>query len=143
MVNKLIDSSYLERIERLQTLNQKLVDVLSQTGYELIQYARKHDIELPYKIVPLLEQAKKYIKDLKSPTSINKKCYACGKLNIENADFCCYCGSSLIITRIRQQDKSPVNAPECGISSCSEGPYQGLKNDNRDLVKQDNTRGIN
>ena len=96
----LSDLSSIDRAINIQRLNQKLVDVLSQTGYELIQYARKHDIELPYKIAPLLEQAQKYIKELKSPTSINKKCSVCKTFNPSNADFCCYCGSSLIIIHV-------------------------------------------
>jgi len=59
-----------------------------------------------------LNEAKKLIYELNHPTSINRICSICEKLNLENADYCCYCGSSLIITRIRQQDKSPVNATE-------------------------------
>ena len=98
------DISYIERIQRLQRLNQELVDVLSQTVYELMQYARKHNLELPYKIKPLLEQSLVYIDELKSPKIINKSCSVCNKLNPSNADFCCYCGSSLCITRLRYKD---------------------------------------
>jgi len=115
----LSELSFIERIERLQRLNQKLVDVLSLTAYELIQYANKHNIEIPYKIAPLLEQALVYIDELKNPKKISQPCPICNKLNPENADFCCYCGSSLNITQIspdllheNKNSKSPDNDTE-------------------------------
>lgn len=113
MVKRLSNLSYIERVERLQRLNQNLVDVLSLTTYELIQYAKKHNIELPYKIESLLKQSLLYIDELKNPTNITERCTICNKLNPENAEFCAYCGTPFMdITRVRQRDKSPDDATE-------------------------------
>ena len=96
----MIDFSHIEKVERIQKLNQNLLDVLTKTARELILYANEHNMEHPYKIKPLLEQAQKYIHELKSPTKINKECSVCNKHNLENAEYCCYCGSSLVITHV-------------------------------------------
>ncbi len=97
---RLIELSDIKKIERLQILNQQLIDVLMKTAYEIIQYAEQNNIELPYKLEPLIEDAQKCVQELKHPTIINKSCSVCKKLNPETADFCCYCGSSLIIKSI-------------------------------------------
>ena len=44
---------------------------------------------------------------------VPKNCLICGRANPLSAKCCAYCGSSFVITRLRQQDKSPSNATEC------------------------------
>ena len=99
-------------------MNIKLSNILIEITSKLIKYSKKYEFELPYDIKPLLEQAYRYMHELKHPTVLNKYCSICNKLNPENADYCCYCGSSLVITRIRQSDKSPENATEPYYPSC-------------------------
>jgi len=111
MVKKLIDL-YIDKIKNIQDLNIKLSNVLIEITSKLIKYSKKTNIELPYEIQPLLQQAYRYMHELKHPTITNKSCSVCNNLNPENADFCCYCGTSLVITRIRQDNKSPANETE-------------------------------
>jgi hypothetical protein len=106
---KMIDISYVEKVERIQKLNQCLFDVLTKTACELIQYAKENGIELPYKIHPLFEEINLIISELKRPSVINKSCSVCTKLNPENAEYCCYCGSSLIIARVSPDLLRPKN----------------------------------
>lgn len=91
-------------------LNEKLLETLAKTTLELIKYAKENNYELPYEVHFLLKDARKILNEIYNPTNVNKKCSICNKLNPENADYCCYCGSSLVITRMRQSDKSPENA---------------------------------
>ena len=67
--------SDMQKLERIQKLNQSLLDILTSTSINIINYAREHNIELPYEIKPLLEEAQKYIQELKHPISINKHCF--------------------------------------------------------------------
>ena len=99
-------------------INKQLLNVLHRIGFKLVNFADKYNYPIPSDIPNLLDESQSLIHELNHPSLLSKKCSVCGKLNIENADFCCYCGSSLIITRIRQQDKSPVNATECGVRFC-------------------------
>ena len=84
-------------------------DVLIEITSNLIKYSKTHDMELPYEIRPLLEQAYKYMHELKYPTGVNNECSVCNKLNPDNADYCCYCGSSLIISHISPDLLQPKN----------------------------------
>jgi len=94
-------------------LNKKLIMVFRNIGFDLLHFADEYNYPIPPNLRNYFDEAEKLIFELNHPTSIDKRCSICGKLNPENADYCCYCGSSLIITRMRQQDKSPVNATEC------------------------------
>jgi hypothetical protein len=46
-----------------------------------------------------------------------KSCSVCGGLNPPSAKYCGDCGSSFIITRMRQNDKSPEDATEGAIEN--------------------------
>ena len=100
----------VEELLRIAKINDQLLKVLTKLAYELIDYADIHNIEIPYKIQPLLDRAEKLIYEKHNLTPINQTCSVCGKLNLENADFCCYCGSSMNITRMRQQDDVTRNS---------------------------------
>ena len=43
---------------------------------------------------------------------VPKICSICERANPMSAKCCAYCGSNFVITRIRQNDKSPSNATE-------------------------------
>ena len=91
----------VNEVIRTQLLNNQLLDVLLKTALEIIKYADKHNIEIPYHIYDLTKDAQQILNQIDTPVSINKKCSICDKLNLENAEYCCYCGSSMIITRMR------------------------------------------
>lgn len=85
---------------RVQLLNNQLLDILLKTALEIIKYADKHNIEIPYHIYNLTKDAQDILNQIDNPVLINKKCYLCQKINPANADYCCYCGSSLNITKV-------------------------------------------
>ena len=87
-------------IIKIQELNEKLLEMLTKTTIELINYANKHNFELPHNIHYLLKKSRQFLDELNHPTLTNKICSICEKLNPENAEYCCYCGSSLNITQI-------------------------------------------
>lgn len=105
-----MNKTHIDRIMQIQQLNIKLSNVLIEITSKLIRYSKTHEIELPYEIKPLLEQAHNYMYELKYPIAISKECSICKNLNPENADYCCYCGSSLVITRVRQKDDVTRNS---------------------------------
>lgn len=98
-----------------------------------IKYGKKNDIELPYEIKPLLGQAYRYMHELKNPTNLNNECSICKKLNPENADYCCYCGSSLNITKISpdllQSKNNDSNHPKSDRTEPYLCYYNPIKND--------------
>ena len=104
--------SISKELNRMYIVNKELLEVLHKIGYNLIDFAKKNNYSIPTDILDLFNRAKNLINELNHPIILNKQCSVCNKLNPENAEFCCYCGSSLIITRMRQSDKSPENATE-------------------------------
>lgn len=99
-------------IERIYLLNRKLLKVIGKIGIDIVNFSKEYNYPLPVNLKDSLDEADKLIIELNHPTVIDKRCSICRKLNQEDAEFCCYCGSSLIITRVRQGDKSPFNATE-------------------------------
>ena len=89
---------------RISEINNRLLDVLTEMAYKIIEYAEKHDLEIPYEMQPLIREARQLIHEQHHPKINNKSCSFCDKLNPEGAQFCAFCGTSLIITRVRQQD---------------------------------------
>ena len=81
-------------------LNEKLLETLAKTTLELIKYSKENNYELPYEVHSLLKDARKILNEIDNPTIINKKCSVCSKLNPSNAEYCCFCGSSMIITHV-------------------------------------------
>lgn len=111
MVLNLVEEK-IKDIKRMYNINKQLLETLGDIGFKIVEFARKYNYPLPSDFSLLLGKSTHLIKELNHPTSINKRCSVCNKLNPDNADYCCYCGSSVVITRIRQRDKSPENATE-------------------------------
>ncbi len=106
-------NNYFEKeIDRIFILNKKLLGVIKNIGIDIVNFANEYNYSIPSNLRNYVDEAEKLMYELNHPTSISKKCSVCNKLNPENAEFCCYCGSSMVITRIRHSDKSPVNATE-------------------------------
>lgn len=93
----------IDRIRHIAKINTRLLYTLSNLSHKLIEHARKNNISFPREeIIPLIEEAKQYMNELDMPTSVNKPCSMCGKLNPENATFCTHCGTTLdVISRVR------------------------------------------
>ncbi len=85
---------------RIYELNKKLIFVFRNIGFDLLHFADKYNYPIPKNLRSYFDEAEKLITELNHPTLINKTCSVCGKLNPSNGDFCCYCGSSMIITHI-------------------------------------------
>jgi len=98
-----LDNTYKE-INRMYEINKQLLEVLHKIGFDLVDFAKKYNYSIPSNIPELLDKSQNLINELNHPTSIDKYCSICDKYNPSNADFCCYCGSSLVITRVRQKD---------------------------------------
>ena len=108
MVLKL--NSVSKELNRMYEINKQLLETLEDIGFKIVEFARKYNYPLPSDFSLLLGKSTSIIKELNHPTNISKSCSVCNRLNPENADYCCYCGSSLGITLMRQQDKSPDDA---------------------------------
>ena len=113
-----MDSLIQRDIDRIFNLNKKLLGVIRNIGFDLLHFADEYNYPIPPNLRNYFDEADKLITELNHPTSIDKRCSICEKLNPENADFCCYCGSSLGITRMRQNNESPSNATEGYHLSC-------------------------
>jgi len=85
----------IEEINRITFLNEKLLDVMKEITLEIINYANKHHLELPKNVHSLWKEANTLINQIQPLASVNKKCSICNKLNPENAEYCCYCGTKL------------------------------------------------
>jgi len=96
-------------IHRIYNLNKKLLEVLHEIGFDLLHFANKYNYPIPSNLKNYLDETEKLITELNHPTSIDNKCSVCGKLNLENAEYCCYCGSSMIITQISPDVLQPKN----------------------------------
>ena len=59
----------VELISMVQ-LNAKLLETLAKTTLELINYAKEHDYELPYKVHSLLKDARKLYQEIINPSII-------------------------------------------------------------------------
>lgn len=90
----------IQKLERLLTLNSMLLEKLQKITLEIVKYAEEHHIDFPHDIHAIWKDVDSITKQIKSPTKIDKFCPICHKLNQENAEYCCYCGSSLIISQI-------------------------------------------
>ena len=107
-----------KELNRMYEINKQLLDVLHKIGYGLVDFAKQYNYPIPSHIPKLLGKSQNLINELNNPTKIDKVCNVCNKLNPENAGFCCYCGSSLLITRMRQGNDSPDNATEPCLRFC-------------------------
>lgn len=96
----------IKEIKRMHSLNKQLLEVLHNIGFDLLHFADEYNYPIPPNLRNYFDEAEKLIFELNHPTSLNKKCSLCNKLNPENAEYCAYCGSSLVITRMRQSDDS-------------------------------------
>jgi len=94
---------------RIYNLNKKLLGVLHNIGFDLLNFADKYNYPIPSNLKNYLDETEKLMTELEYPTIINKKCFVCNKLNPDNADFCCYCGSSLIINQVSPDLLHPKN----------------------------------
>ena len=99
-----MNNNEIFEIHQMHILNKRLLSTLYKIGFDLAHFAEKYGYQLPSDFPVLLEETENLIHALNHHENINKSCSICGKLNLENAEFCCYCGSSLIITRVRQLD---------------------------------------
>jgi len=94
----------IENFNRMYEINKQLLEILENLGFNIVNFSKKYNYPLPSNFSFLVGKAKNLIHELNHPTNINKGCSVCNKLNPENAEYCCYCGSSLVITRMRQDD---------------------------------------
>lgn len=94
-MNKQINSE--QHIKLNIELSRLLTQILTEIEYII-------DDKRADRLVPLLKQAKKLVHEINYPTSMTRYCSICDRLNPDDANVCAYCGTSLIITRVRQQD---------------------------------------
>ena len=103
--------SISKELNRMYELNKKLLIVFRNIGFDLLYFADRYNYPIPSNLRIYFDEAEKLITELNHPTSIDKQCSVCDKMNVENAEFCAYCGTPFInITLMRQQDKSPDDA---------------------------------
>lgn len=94
----------IEKVSKLAKINRELLNTLIIALNEVIQYAKVYNIPLPPNIIEILDKVENMLTEINYKIITSVLCPICGKLNPENAKYCAYCGSSLIITRIRHLD---------------------------------------
>ena len=98
----------INNFNRMYAINKQLLDTLRKIGFKIAVFSAKYDYPLPNDFSNLLGKAAELLEELSHPTVNNKSCNICNKLNPENAEYCCHCGSSMIISSL---------SPECDNES--------------------------